>query len=120
MACPSPVLSDSDSHRRVMVSDHHYYLLRIGQIDPPIAFVTGTKTKPPQTSITVAITPGNATTVGHERPPAAWDTRPEARQGTFLRHEPTRRTCFYAAIRAPPLLRAVVPSGQDVAGAGAG
>ena len=43
MACPSPVLSDSDSHRRVMVSDHHYYLLRIGQIDPPIAFVTGTK-----------------------------------------------------------------------------
>jgi hypothetical protein len=101
MACPSPVLSDSDSHRRVMVSDHHYFLLRIGQIDPPIAFVTGSKIRsrprralrlrsPRETPLSVAMnvlllhgTPG-----------------PKRIRGTFLRHEPTRRTCFYAAIRA--------------------
>jgi hypothetical protein len=36
----------------------------------------------------VTVTAGHATTVTHERPPAAWDTKPEAHQGDV----PTSRT----------------------------
>src|SRR5205823_8664626 len=54
---------------------------------PAIAFVTGTRA-PLQPGIAVAITSGHATTVTHERPPAAWDTKPEAHQGDV----PTSRT----------------------------
>jgi len=37
--------------------------------------------QPLQPGIAVAVTSGHATTVTHERPPAAWDTKPEAHQG---------------------------------------
>jgi hypothetical protein len=43
---------------------------------------------PLQPGVAVAVTLGHATTVTHERPPAAWDTKPEAHQGDV----PTSRT----------------------------
>jgi hypothetical protein len=53
--------------------------------------------QPLQPRITVATTSLHDTTVTHQRPPAARDTKPEAHRGDVPRHQPTRRTSFYAA-----------------------
>jgi len=77
---------------------HHHHLLAACQVDPDNRVRHWHQAAQPlQASIAVAVTSGHATTVTHERPAAAWDTKPERIRGTFLRHQPTRRTCFYAA-----------------------
>jgi hypothetical protein len=68
-------------HLRVMIGDHNHLLL-IRQIDPDDRVPERdqlTKSKKPR--VAIAVTTRHATTVTHERPPAAWDTKPEAHQG---------------------------------------
>jgi hypothetical protein len=68
-------------HLRVMIG-HHDHLLAARQIDPGDRVRHRHQAAQPlQASIAVAVTTGHATTVTHERPPAAWDTKPEAHQG---------------------------------------
>jgi hypothetical protein len=87
---------------------HHDHLLTARQVDPNNRIRRWHQGAWPfQPSVAVAVTPRNATTVTHELPPAAWDTKPEAHQGTFLRHAPTRSTSFYAAEQSGAL-RALV------------
>jgi len=71
-----------------MIGDHHH-LLTIRQINPHDRVAHRyQRAKPSQSSVAVAITPRHTATVAHERPPSAWDTKPEAHQGDV----PTSRT----------------------------
>src|SRR5262249_28677080 len=65
-----------------VVIGHHDHLLRARQVDPGDRIRHRHQgAQPLQPSIAVAVTSGYATTVTHERPPAAWDTKPETHQG---------------------------------------
>src|SRR5215831_10581224 len=67
-------------HFRVVIGDHHH-LLAISQINPHERVAhRHQRAQPSQSSVAVAITPRHPTTVAHERPPSAWDTKPEAHQ----------------------------------------
>ena len=57
--------------------------------------------QPRQPCVAVPVTPRDTITVGHERPPYAMGHQArQAHQGDVPTSRPTRRTCFYAAIRA--------------------
>src|SRR5689334_23975242 len=72
-----------------VVIGHHDHLLTARQVDPHDRVRHRHQgAQPLQPSVAVAVTSGYATTVTHERPPAAWDTKPEAHQGDV----PTSRT----------------------------
>jgi hypothetical protein len=51
---------------------HDHHLRSVGQVDPDNGILDrNQRTKPTQAGVAVAITPGQATTVTHERPPPA-------------------------------------------------
>jgi hypothetical protein len=65
-----------------VVIGHHDHLPAARQIDPDDRVRHRHQgAQPLQPRVTVAVTARYATTVTHERPPAAWDTKPEAHQG---------------------------------------
>ena len=61
---------------------HHDHLLAAGQVDPGDRVRHSHQgAKPLQARIAITVTSRHATTVTHERPPAAWDTKPESASG---------------------------------------
>jgi energy-coupling factor transporter ATP-binding protein EcfA2 len=64
-------VSEVIEHLRVVIG-HDDHLLRIGQVDPDDRVrLRHQPAQPAQPGVAVAVTPGHATTVGHERPPPA-------------------------------------------------
>jgi hypothetical protein len=71
-----------------VISDYHHLLLA-RQVDPGNRIRRRHQLpQPGRAGIAIAITALYATTVAHERPPAVWDTKPEAHQEDV----PTSRT----------------------------
>jgi hypothetical protein len=63
------------------VITHDDHLLRIGQVDPDDRVARRHQdAQPTEPGVAIAVTPRHTTTVTHERPPYAWDTKPEAHQ----------------------------------------
>jgi hypothetical protein len=61
------------------VITHDDHLLRIGQVDPDDRVARRHQdAQPTEPGVAIAVTPRHTTTVTHERPPYAWDTKPEA------------------------------------------
>jgi hypothetical protein len=80
-----------------VITDHDH-LLVVGHVDTDDRVLNRHQfAQPSQPSVAVAITPAHATTVAHEPPPPAMNTKPQRIRRTFPRLAPTRRTSFYAA-----------------------
>jgi hypothetical protein len=89
------------------VIGHHDHLPDAGQAGPGDRIRHRHQhAQPLQPGITVAVTPGHATTVTHERPPAAQDTKPEAHQEDVLTSRTNTQNVFLCRVESVEFLTA--------------